>query len=230
MRAPAIGLPPCLDDAGRIRPGHPYHYVAAHYASAVDAAGGAPLYLPIQSDPERLLDGLDGLLVPGGDDFAPDAPYPDDVRFRLVPDAQLAFDARLLDGALQRGLPVLGICYGLQLLVRARGGRLHHHLPVDLPDADDHDLAEHERHALRVHPGARFASLLAGVDAVNSQHHQAVAAPGNGLRVLASAPDGVIEAVEGTGDAFVLGVQWHPERLPGPGGAELFDAFVDACR
>jgi putative glutamine amidotransferase len=232
--APRIGIAPGLDAGGRIRAGRRYHYLDAAYARAVADAGGLPLYLAAPGDPRALCDAADGLLIPGGDDFPPAAPYPPQVRFTPVAPEQLAFDRALLRAALERGLPVLAICYGMQLLCLASGGRLLHHVPIDAPDAGPHALPEPDgRHALRVTPGTRLAEIL-GADPppVNSLHHQAVAAPGRGLRVAARAPDGLIEAVEWADAAeprFVIGVQWHPEKLDGPHRERLFGAFVAAC-
>ena len=230
-----VGISQCLDDRGRWRPGRDYVYVDLAYARAVEAAGGTPVHLPLQREPASLVARLDALLLPGGDDFLPPAghpPYAAGVRFDPVPPAQLAFDAQLLAAALERGIPILGICYGMQLLALHHGGRLHYHLPVDRPDAGCHKLPEDAgRHPLETLPGSHLASIL-GDDPppVNSLHHQAVADPGPGLAVSARSPDGVIEAIEGTGGAFVLGVQWHPEKQDDGGGRALFAAFVAAAQ
>jgi putative glutamine amidotransferase len=229
---PLIGIPPCLDERGRWHPRRHTQYLDTSYALAVDAAGGLPVQLPLQGEAEALLDRLDGLLLPGGDDFPPPAPYPPEVRFQAVSQRQLAFDRRLLAGALERGLPLLGICYGMQLLALHGGGRLHYDLPTDRPDAAEHRLDEATgRHGLRLEPGTRLGDLLGGAPGpVNSLHHQAVAEPGPALRVAARSEDGLIEAVEGAGSAFCIGVQWHPEKLAGPHRERLFAAFVAACR
>jgi putative glutamine amidotransferase len=221
-----------LDERGRWRTGRRYDYLDCAYARAVEAAGGTPIYLPIQEDVESLADHLAGLLLPGGDDFAPPAPYPDSVRFDLAPAARIAFDAKLLEAATRRDRPVLGICYGMQLLARHHGGALHHHLPTDVPGADSHQLPEADgRHGLAVTPGSRLAGILGTAPGpVNSLHHQGVADPGAGLRVCARAEDGVIEALEEASDRFRIGVQWHPEKLAGPHRDRLFSAFVNACR
>lgn len=230
---PRIGIPPCLDAAGRIRAGRTQHYLDAAYARAVAEAGGVPLLLPWPAPPEALLDAVDGLLLPGGDDFPPGRPYPEDVRFHLVAPAQREFDAALLEGALARGLPLLAICYGMQLFALARGGRLHAHLPLDVPEAGPHQLPEPDgRHPVERVAGTRLAAALGDAPAeVNSLHHQGVAEPGRGLAVAARAADGVIEALEeaDAGAPFRVGVQWHPEKMEGPHRTRLFAAFVAAC-
>ncbi len=228
---PLIGIPPCLDERGRWRAGRAYHYVDAAYADAVDAAGGCPVYLPQGAETEALVARLDGVLLPGGDDLLPERPYPAHVRFEPAPARQLDADLALLGAALERRLPVLAICYGMQLLALHRGGALYYDLPTDRPDGGDHRLPEHEgRHGLSLEPGSRLAGIL-GADPgpVNSLHHQAIADPGAGLRVCGRSEDGLIEAVEADGDAFCIGVQWHPEKLSGPHRDRLFAGFVEAC-
>jgi putative glutamine amidotransferase len=229
---PLIGIPPCLDEQGRWNPRRSYQYLDTSYARALEAAGGLPVYLPLQGDAEALLERLDGLLLPGGDDFPPPRPYPPGVRFQSVSKAQLEFDGRLLAGALARRLPLLAICYGMQLLALEGGGRLHYDLATDLPGAGEHRLDEATgRHGLRLEAGTRLARLL-GADPgpVNSLHHQAVSDPGRRLRVAARSEDGLIEALERPGEGFCIGVQWHPEKLEGPHRERLFGAFVEACR
>lgn len=228
---PIVGMPLCLDDRDRWRVGRAYHYIHDAYAKAVCAAGGVPLYLPVQPAPADLVARLDGLLLPGGDDFAPTTPYPDDVAFVLTPPAQLNFDRALLAAAVDRALPILGICYGAQLMVQHFGGQLHYHLPHDVPEAGEHRLGGDRRHGLRVAPDSRLARVL-GADPgpVNSLHHQGIADAGPGLRACAWSDDGLIEGVERAGEPFCLGVEWHPEMMDGPHCTALFDAFVAACR
>jgi putative glutamine amidotransferase len=226
---PLVGIPLCLDDRGRFRAGRTYHYVHAAYARAVEQAGGVPVYLPGQSDVGALVGRIDALLVPGGDDLPPPRPYPPEIRFDLVPEAQLAFDRALLDAALARGLPVLGICYGMQLLAYRAGGSFVYDIPSDRPAAGAHRLPEPGgRHPVTLEPGSRLAALVGLTSlAVNSSHHQAVAEPGHGLRVVARAADGIVEAIESTDPTrFVLGVQWHPERMDHEHRAALFGALL----
>ena len=226
-----IGITQCLDDRGRWRAGRDYLYSDLAYAQAIAHAGGVPVGLTPAADPDALLERIDGLLLPGGDDFLP-APgrYPDSVEFDPTPQAQLDFDGALLDAARRRKLPVLGICYGMQRLALARGGSLYHHLASDLPEAGPHKGDGPEaRHGLRVEPGSRLAAILERApESVNSVHHQAVRKPGTGMRVCARAIDGVVEAIE-SDDAFCIGVQWHPERQPDAASRALFRAFVEAA-
>jgi len=228
---PLIGIPPCLDDRGRWRSGRTTQYLDTAYACAIEAGGGIPMLLPLQSDAASAVERIDGLLLPGGDDFPPPRPYPDGVSFELTPTDQIDFDGRLIDHAFARSMPVLAICYGMQRLALHAGGTLHADIATDLPDAAEHRLPEdHGRHALRVEADSRLAEIL-GVapEPVNSLHHQAVATAGS-LRVSARAEDGVIEAVERATGPFCVGVQWHPEKLDGPHRERLMGAFIDACR
>jgi putative glutamine amidotransferase len=225
---PLIGIPPCLDDRGRWRSGRDYHYIDATYARVIAEAGGSAVYLPQEGSAAIAVQHLDGLLVPGGDDLAPPSPYPESVCFDLVPDAQLHFDRELLAAALARRIPVLGICYGMQLLGQAFGGSLHYDLATDLPEAASHQLPEATgRHELHIEANSRLATLWKDAR-VNSLHHQALETPGR-CRVVARAADDVIEAIEGPGPDFVLGVQWHPEKQAAQARAGLFEGFVRAC-
>jgi putative glutamine amidotransferase len=229
---PLIGISMCFDDRGRLHAKRESQYLDCAYARAVEHCGGVAILLPMQQDAPALAEQIDGLLLPGGGDFVPAAPYPDDVHFDPLPPALGDFDRTLLARARERGLPFLGICYGMQLLALERGGCLHYDIPTDLPGAGAHGLPEPEgRHPLEIVPGTRLAALLGDApESVNSRHHQAVAEPGDGLRVCARADDGVIEAIEDEGPDFCVGVQWHPEGLDGPHRDALFGAFVDAAR
>jgi putative glutamine amidotransferase len=209
---------------GISRPGLP---LDARYADAVAEAGGEPVHLAELAEPA--LDGLAGLVIPGGADFAPPRPYPPGVVFDLVPPAQLSGERALLAAALARGLPVLGICYGMQLLADVAGGSFLYDIPSDRPAAGPHRLPEPGgRHTIEIVPGTLLARLLgAGTTAVNSSHHQAVDEPGRGLRVSARAADGIVEAIElADPSRFALGVQWHPERMDPAHRAALFVPFV----
>jgi len=230
---PRIGITPCLDDRGRWREGRDYLYLDQAYVRAVEDAGGRAVILPMQAGAADLVAEIDGLLLPGGDDFLPPEPYSEPVTFDPAPKAQIAFDRSVLRAAQERGLPVLGLCYGMQLLALEHGGRLHHHLPIDLPGSAPHQLPEAEgRHTVRIEPGTRLAGLYPDIDgpelSVNSLHHQGVAEPGAQMRVSARSPDGVIEAIEREGAPFVLGLQWHPEKLDGDDRLAPFRGLVAA--
>lgn len=234
MNRPRIGIPLTLDDRGRWREGRSYHYIDRSYADAVDRAGGASLQLPIQVEPETLVAHLDGLLLPGGDDFPGEGEIPDDACLDLVSPEQLAFDEALFEAARLRGLPIFGICYGMQLMARARGGVLAAHLASQIPDAHHHRLPPDQRHEISIEATSRLATILGSqIERVNSLHHQAVRSVGAKHRVVATSTDGVIEAIEllpGPTPLWEIGVQWHPEKMLDHSSDRLFRAFVDACR
>ena len=207
------------------------------YVNAVFQAGGLPVVLPPLTPgfAAALLDGVDGLCIPGGPDIHPGL-YGEEAHAMLGPtDPELDhFELALAAEALSRRLPVLGICRGAQMINVAAGGTLHQHLPAcvggDLVHRQEADMAR-PTHAVSIAPGSRLADAL-GRDAaeVNSLHHQAVDRLGRGLRAVAWAPDGVVEAVEGEDEAFLLGVQWHAEGLTDRAEERLLlSAFVDAA-
>ena len=206
------------------------------YLDAVAAAGGIPVILaPLPARRlEAIIERLDGVCLSGGPDIEP-ATYGSGAHPELgptEPEVDL-FELGLVRAARRRGLPILAICRGMQVLNVARGGTLVQHLP-DLSEQVAHRQAEP---ASQVSHGVTIAaeSRLAGVVEreriyVNSFHHQAIDRLGAGLEPVGWADDGVIEAVEARGGAFTLGVQWHAECLTERSEqAALFTSLVDAA-
>jgi putative glutamine amidotransferase len=231
MKPPRIGIALTLD--AQLRAGRQTWFADAAYAAAVEAAGGIALHVAAGEEPDAALAQLDALVIPGGDDFLPPAPYPPSVAFRAAPPEQIARDLALVRAALARGLPLLGICYGMQLLALAGGGTLVYDIAHEIAGAAPHRLPAGARHALALAPGSRLAQIFGGVLelAVNSRHHQGVASPGAQLRASAHAEGGVIEAIESPpGAPFVLGVQWHPEDMDGEHAARVYGALIAAAR
>jgi putative glutamine amidotransferase len=207
---PLIGIPQCFDDRGRWRAGCETEYLDAAYARAVAAAGGLPVHVPIQDCVEAVSVRLDGLLLPGGDDFLPPHGGFASVRFEPVPAAKRDFDERLLAAVGERALPVLAICYGMQLLSLCAGGTLHYDIPTELPGASDHQLRDPAaRHAVSLVAGSRLAQILGPApEPVNSRHHQSVAArdpggdaPRPALRSLRRRLSRCMRATSGDGGA-----------------------------
>ncbi len=212
-------------------------FLPAIYFQGVNRAGGVAVLLPPQQVDSgaaaRVLDGLDGLILTGGKDVDParygQTPQPTTEE----PDrARDAWELALLDEALRRSVPVLGICRGAQILNVALGGTLHQHLP---------DVIGHTRHqkgdavfglsAVWTEPGTRLADLIGTTSDAQCYHHQAIDRVGDGLIVSARDDEGVVEAVEldrdRHPDQWVVAVQWHPEeRLD---DLRLFAAVVAAA-
>jgi putative glutamine amidotransferase len=142
------------------------------------------------------------------------------------------FEIQLVRLALARELPVFGICGGAQVLNVALGGSLYQDIPSQVPKAYKHSGAPERAHSVDLAPDTRLAAILGLQEMrVNSLHHQAVKVPGQGMVVSASARDRIIEAVEISDQSFVIGVQWHPERLfvEDEAAQRLFSAFVQAA-
>jgi len=214
----------------------PWYALRANYAEAIAGAGGLPLPLPHLPDlTDAFLDRIDALVVTGGAFDVDPALYGDPARHATVTLKQTRTQAEfsLLRGAIARGMPVLGICGGEQLLAVALGGTLIQHIPDAIPAALAHEQPnprDEPGHAVAVTPGTLLHRIVgATAMQVNSSHHQAVRAAGPNAIVNAVAPDGVIEGIEATGERFCLGVQWHPEFRIDPGDRRIFDALIAAC-
>ena len=202
------------------------------YADGVARAGGMPLIIPHGEDPDAVLDLLDGLVLTGGGDLHPEH-YGAAAEVELE-DANAGADRwelALAQEARARRLPTLGICRGMQALAVAAGGRMvqdigpeHGHPPVATTPEELLD----GRHDVEVAAGSRIAGVIGRrAFPVNSIHHQAVVDAGD-LVVTARVGD-VVEALEGDGDWRVLGVQWHPEKMPEPEQQGLFRDLVAAA-
>jgi putative glutamine amidotransferase len=203
---------------------------------ALVEAGGLPMALPHQPElAPDYLERIDALVVTGGAFDVDPALYGEAERHASVSlkQSRTAAELALLRGALQHGLPVLGICGGAQLLAVALGGSLIQHIPQAMPEALAHEQPNprHEAgHAVSIVAGSLLHRIVGATRMqVNSAHHQAVRDPGPFAMVNATAPDGVIEGIEDERYPFCLGVQWHPEFRIDPGDRLIFDAFIAAA-
>lgn len=214
----------------------PWYAIRQNYAEAIIAAGGLPIALP--HDPglaAEYLGHIQALVVTGGAFDVDPSLYGDGERHETVTlkQGRTAAELALMRGALERNMPVLGICGGQQLLAVALGGTLIQHIPDSIPNALPHEQPNprHEPgHAIAVTPGTLLHRIVGATEMrVNSAHHQAVRHPGPRAIVNAVAPDQVIEGVEDPRYRFCLGVQWHPEFSIDPGDRRIFDALVAAA-
>ena len=231
MAAPLIGLTAYREEARWGVWSTKTDLLPAVYSWAIEEAGGVPVLLPASSrvdDADTVVARLDGLVISGGADVSPArydaAPHERTTTWR---DDRDAWDLALVEAAGRAGLPLLGICRGMQVMAVAAGGRLHQHVP---------EVVGHEGHnprpgvygdvGVRVEPGSHLSSLLTSERlAVHCHHHQAVA-DHPGYDAVAWADDGVLEAMELRGDRFCLAVQWHPEMAADAG---LFRGLVAAA-
>ena len=208
--------------------------LATLYPEAIERAGGVPVIVPLLR-PEAigsLLDRVDGVCLPGGPDLQPSV-YGQEPHPELGPTEPRvdAVELALVKAADRRGLPILGICRGMQVLNVARGGTLHQHLPDVVGDQLEHRQPEHgsvTTHHVETAPHSRLRSILGGPRLeVNSFHHQGIQTLGKNLVATAWAEDGAIEAVEDQRGRLVIGVQWHAEGLKAHG--PLFDLLIVAA-
>lgn len=219
VRRPVIGLTTYLEQAKQGVWDVRAAFLPQQYFDAVTASGGIAVLLPPQPAPggaaSAVLDGLDGLILTGGLDVQPELygaerhPTTDPAR----PDRD-AWELALFAGAEERRMPVLAICRGLQLVNIAKGGTLHQHLPEAL-GTERYRIGGgvFATNTVAVDEGTRLAALIGEGDFdVHSYHHQGIDALGDGLVATARTDDGLVQAFEGDGEGYLVGVQWHPEE------------------
>ncbi|MCA8936975.1 MAG: gamma-glutamyl-gamma-aminobutyrate hydrolase family protein [Planctomycetes bacterium] len=231
MNKPLIGI--CIDHVRHFpRPDRDRSYLKLYptYPNAIIAAGGTPLVIPIVpdvNDVRALLSIVQGVVLVGGDDY----PAEWFGKTTLPTDAPVTPERANFDREFTRllyeetDLPVLGVCGGMQMTAIWGGGSLIQHLGEGVHRDGKEGFS---RHAISVTPDSVFARAIGATEIeVNSQHHQAVESVGPEMRVCATAPDGVAEAIEFKNHPFRIGVQWHPERMTGdPHMRSLFETFV----
>ncbi|WP_199348372.1 gamma-glutamyl-gamma-aminobutyrate hydrolase family protein [Microcoleus sp. FACHB-SPT15] len=210
-------------------------YAPVGYVNAVRRAGGVPILLPPgEPDPAVLMEAVDGLVFTGGGDLDPvtynGAPHP---KVYGVDSERDASELALAKLALMADKPVLGICRGLEVLMVASGGDLVQHVPDEFGETILHrqELLIPAEHRVHILPDSQLASMIGTTEiSVVSWHHQAVRTAPLGWRVVAKAPDGVIEALEHEDHPWGFALQWHPELSPAdPLHLRIFEAFIVAA-
>jgi len=236
MAQPLIGLTLDHEPPGGYSK-FPWYAIRENYCNAVRRAGGLTILLAHDpDDAAAYLDRIDGLVVTGGGFDVDPGLFGAVTRHPSVTtkDRRTAFELAAVKEALARGMPVLGICGGQQLLNVVIGGTLIQHIPDEVPGCVahcQHNPRNEPGHTVRVIAGTLLHRITGAADlAVNSAHHQAVKETGPGLVIDAVAEDGVVEGIEDPRCKFCLGVQWHPESETASAlDMQLFEGFMSAC-
>lgn len=229
----------------RIREGYGWLYNVSYSKNsrAIEQAGGLPVLIPADVSQETLrglYDRLDGVLLPGGGDIAPTAYHaPEKHKTVSGVDTQRDVSELLMTRwAINDDLPVFGICRGIQVMNVALGGTLIQDIPTHINTDLTHDIPKSQPrstllHDVTIESGTRLADILGETTVtVNSLHHQALQDLASGFEITATAPDGIIEAIEMPDKTFVLAVQWHPEDIyeDDVRMMRLFESFVESAR
>lgn len=221
---PVIGVTPDFNAGDRQEWGgkEPTYFLRARYVRAIEELGGVPLILPLVADRtsrRRLLQGIDGLLLTGsGPDLNPTLyGEPQRYTFQVVAQRRSDFELDLLRLAIRNRIPTLAICGGMQAMNVACGGNLYQDLPAQVNEALQHRQtipATRVSHSISITKGSLLSRIIKRSHMqVNSSHHQSVKTVGRALITSATAPDGIVEAIEHPTHRFFLGLQWHPEFL-----------------
>lgn len=234
MKKPIIGLVPLFDDEKDSL------WMLPGYMDGIVDAGGIPIMLPLTSEKatiDQLLDTVDGIIMTGGHDVSPDI-YGEEKLEDLVVcnEARDSMEKELLKQALEKDIPILGICRGIQFINAFLGGTLYQDLGKQHPSETEH----HQKppydvpvHKVKLISDSKLYGLLRkDVISVNSYHHQAVKDVADELKVMAVSEDGLVEAVELPEKRFVWAVQWHPEfsYKTDENSKMIFGEFVNHCQ
>lgn len=221
-----IGVTMALDDYGKIHDGINYSYIRRDYGEAIKEAGAQPIFFTEGIDPVVAASLCDGLIISGGEDIDPSL-YGEECRTKgiIEPKTRTLWERKLIDACDEYSVPILGICYGQQLLNIHYGGTIYQDIVSEVENHVDHGTS----YAASMHKVSFLADSL-GFEEGNtvtsaSRHHQAVKDIAPGFEVVATADDGVIEAIKGRGH---YGIQWHPES--DGTAAQIYGEFVNACR
>lgn len=227
MERPIIGITVSIDHGERLRAGHDYLYIKRAYGQAVARAGGNPVLLSAELTPAAVAELCDGLVISGGDDIPPEL-YGERAAAAMRPESRerIRWERDLLDCFAQTATPLLGVCYGMQLINVHFGGTLVQEIADASRAALDHGGGGRvTTHEVKITNESFLRPLLGDRAMVCSTHHQAVARLADGFRVAAAAADGVIEAIE---REQLLAVEWHPEA--DQTGAAIYGLLVERAR
>jgi len=228
MATPTVGITVSIDSGVRLRSGVDYLYVQRSYARALRLAGACPILIPPDAEPREVTRHCGAIVITGGDwlpeSFAAGAAAAPE---HAEDGERVASDRALIDAALAASVPLLGVCYGMQLLNLHFGGCLGA-TATEAATRVDHGGSGRIAHtSIASVPDTRLASWIGAQCQVACSHHQTVESVAPGFRVAARARDGVVEAIEWEGPEWLLGVEWHPEL--DATGAQIYRGLVEAA-
>lgn len=241
MRRPLIGVSGShMVDGRGVFAGYHRSYVNDDYIRSVNEAGGVAILVPFTEDEEasrEIMSRVDGLVLSGGHDVYP-LLYGEEPCRQIGPvwPARDRFDQLLLAEAEKRGIPVMGICRGCQIINVAHGGTLYQDLSLDKNSYVKHSQNQDPAtptHTVEIQTGSQAARILGRTEWVtNTHHHQTVHQVGEGLKVTGRAKDGTVEIMEGTGDTYLMAYQFHPEMMSinNAQAKALFGDFIAAAK
>lgn len=227
MAKPIIGLSPRNKKNG-------IYSVKDKYQKYIKKIGGKPIvFQPVLSSVKNYVKGVDGILLLGDRRDVHPSFYNEGVIIdrEFMENPMVEFEIELVKEANHQKKPVLAICYGCQLLNVAFKGALYQSIPDHMAEIVKHQKSKDIMHDIKVKKNTLLHKILkAEKTAVNSNHYQGLRDIGEGLRASAFSDDGLCEAIEHTKSEFIIGVQWHPERLKKRSSSKLFKAFIEACK
>ena len=235
-KRPIIGVTLDIEPDNDSYSAYPWYALRCNYLESIEEFGGTPLPLPhFKNEIENYINLIDGLVMTGGFYDVDPACYGEKLSSEKViqKDTRTEFELGMFKAAIDKNMPILGICAGEQIMNVALGGTLHQHIPDSVPNCLEHEqkTPKHQTsHSIKLDKSSKLYKICGNENFdVNSTHHQAVKMPGKGLKAVAHAPDGVIEAIEHDSHRFCIGVEWHPEYLSTEQDKNIFKKFISEC-